>query len=190
MLPSWLTAAPHEVSAAQSGKLSADQWRTTCMVHLVVTLGRLWGSKAHNDCFYAMFSNFMNLVTAVKLATMRSLMLQLISHFEACFRQYLSGLVKLYEVNFSPNQHLALHIGYYMHQFGPIHTWHSFPFEQWNNVLQNINSNMHFGEIEITLFQCFCEIQMLFICWNNGLLLPILAQNLLPIFQQTFQSDC
>lgn len=43
VLPSWLPASPKEAGLAPSGKLSADQWRTTCTVHLVVTLGRTWG---------------------------------------------------------------------------------------------------------------------------------------------------
>lgn len=73
VLLTWLSAGPWEVGTAACGKLSADQWRTTCTVHLVIILGRLWGTKTHNDCFYQMYSNFMDLVSPVKLATYRSM---------------------------------------------------------------------------------------------------------------------
>ncbi len=70
VLPSWLRAGPLEIGSTPSGKLSADQWRTTCTVHLVITLGKFWGIKPHDGHFYAMYKNFMDLVMAMKLATM------------------------------------------------------------------------------------------------------------------------
>lgn len=45
ILPSWLRAGPREVGSAHSGKLSADQWRTTCTVYLVIILGKFWESQ-------------------------------------------------------------------------------------------------------------------------------------------------
>ncbi len=191
VLPSWLPAGPKEVGLARSGKLSADQWRTTCTVHLVVTLGRTcnWGVLQCDSQFFAMYANFMDMVTATKLATMQSLTEECILLYEYAICSYLAGNKEPYKRPFAPNQHLALHLGFFLRQFGPIHAWQSFPFEKWNNVLQLINTNMHLGDLEIMVFQRFCQMQRLLTYWNGKGLPLELADSMLPVFKNTFQSE-
>ncbi|KAH7903067.1 hypothetical protein BJ138DRAFT_968319, partial [Hygrophoropsis aurantiaca] len=61
-LPSFLSPAPSKVGS-QKRKLTADQWRSTGMIHLVITLIRLWGFETGRK--RQMLFNYMHLVTAV-----------------------------------------------------------------------------------------------------------------------------
>ncbi len=189
VLPTWLSAGPREVGTASCGKLSADQWRTTCTVHLVITLGRLWGAKTHDDRLYQMYANFMDLVSAVKLATMRSMTSSRSAQYKEHIRCYLTGIKTLYKCPFSPNQHIALHLDRLLRLFGPVHAWRSYPFERWNYILQSIPTNFHLGAMEVTMFERFCRMQNLLSYWNDKVLDPEILDSLSPAFDKAFQSD-
>jgi hypothetical protein len=47
--------------------------------------------------------------------------------------------------DYGPYQHLALHFGDQLCHFGPTHSWHCFPFERYNYLLQKILTNMIWG---------------------------------------------
>lgn len=146
VLPSWVTRGPKEVGTARCGKLSADQWRSTCSIHLVVTLIRLWGDEPRDSRFFLMLTNFMDLVSATKLATARSLSESKITQYELHMKRYLSDMLSLFPHKFvSPNQHLSLHLGKFLRAFGPTHAWGTWAAERMNHVLQGINTNMRFG---------------------------------------------
>ncbi len=190
VLPTWLSAGPREVGTATCGKLSADQWRTTCTVHLVITLGRIWGTKTQDDRFYRMYSNFMDLVSAVKLATYRSMTSSRSAQYKERIKCYLTGIKTLYKCSFSPNQHFALHLDRMLRLFGPVHAWRSYPFERWNFILQSIPTNSHLGTMEVTMFERFCRMQRLLSYWNDKDLDPEILESLSPAFDKAFQSDC
>ncbi|TDL13163.1 hypothetical protein BD410DRAFT_681908, partial [Rickenella mellea] len=133
VLPSWIARGPREVGSARCGKLSADQWRSTCSIHLVVTLVRLWGDKPPQDRFRLMLENFMDLVTATKLATMRSTSETHITEYEATMHRYLSNMLKLFpDATISPNQHLSMHLATFLRNFGPPHAWGTWASERMN----------------------------------------------------------
>ncbi|THH10831.1 hypothetical protein EW146_g8248 [Bondarzewia mesenterica] len=67
-LPSWVSPAPPNLGCAAHSSLSADKWRATCTVHLPITLICLWGG--HDDRYYEILSNFIDLVTAVEIGSM------------------------------------------------------------------------------------------------------------------------
>ena len=58
-LPTWITAAPYDWGTPERGKLSADQWRVICTIHLVITLIRLWGNETGHK--QDLLQNFMDL---------------------------------------------------------------------------------------------------------------------------------
>ncbi|KAH9060119.1 hypothetical protein EDB87DRAFT_1529705, partial [Lactarius vividus] len=130
-LPSWIGRAPPKLGDGRHGKLSADQWRTACTVNLVVTLVRLWGSKSPNDRHYQMLHNFMDLVTACKLAMMRKTTPDRIEQFQKHMHRYLETTKKLYVYSaLTPNHHLSLHLPRLFENFGPPHAWVCFVFER------------------------------------------------------------
>ncbi|TDL15157.1 hypothetical protein BD410DRAFT_855780 [Rickenella mellea] len=147
-LPSWVAPAPANVGSTRAGKLSADQWRSLCTVNLVITLVRLWGGKPRNDRHYWLLQNFMDLVTAAKLGTMRSMTQARIDGFVLHLHRYLENMLELFpHIGVTPNQHLSFHVALLLHRFGPSHAWRCWSFERWNHVLQNINTNMKFGKM-------------------------------------------
>lgn len=147
-LPSWISRAPTHPGETKYGKYHADQWQAFCTINLPVTLVRLWGSKPKDSREYRMLENFMHLVTAVKLATMRKITPSRITDYEHHIRQYLSTLLDLFPgTEVSPYQHMSLHFGDQLRRFGPTHAWRCFPFERYNYLFQKIPTNNIYGMI-------------------------------------------
>lgn len=120
----------------------------------------------------------MDLVTATKLATRRVLTPGIIQEYRVCIERYLRTLRILFpHRRISPNQHLAVHLPKALADFGPTHAWRCFPFERYNYILQQINTNaksgkthlggnsimlnLFEGEMEVTMFERFCMMQNL-----------------------------
>lgn len=149
-LPSWVTPAPSNVGAPKSGKLTADQWRATCTINLVVTLTRLWGVEEADTRRYQMLSNFMDLVAAIKIAQRRTLTSTLRQEYTFYMSRYLKTLLDLYPtVSLTPNHHNSLHYEGNMERFGPSYASRCFGIERQNNVLQKIPKNMKHGGLII-----------------------------------------
>ncbi len=145
-LPTGITPAPANIGVAKAGKLTADQWRSACTINLVVTLIRLWGTKDRENRYFHMLSNFMDLVTAIKIAHKRSQTPQTRNQYTFYMRRYLSRMLTLYpSVTFTPNQHLSLHFEEHLERFGPTHASRCFVFERENLVLQKFPKNMKHG---------------------------------------------
>lgn len=143
-LPSWINPVPRGFGTSEHGKLSADQWHTTCTVLLPVALTVLWGNETGRQ--RDMLNNFMDLATAVVLAGMWRISSTHIALFEQYLRRYLNNLKDLYkEAKVIPNHHLALHLPIFMRLFGPVQSWRAFVFERFNYILQNTNTNLNFG---------------------------------------------
>lgn len=144
VIPSWVSPAPMNWGTTERGKLSADQWKTVCTVHLVITLVRLWGGEDGRK--YEILSNFMDLITAVVLLNMRFTSESLVVEYEEAILRYLQGLKALYkDAKFKPIHHASLHLGEFLRFFGPVHAYRSFPFERFNYMLQKQNTNAKFG---------------------------------------------
>ena len=154
-LPSWIGRAPPRLGDGRHGKLSADQWRTACTVNLVITLVRLWGLKPSDHRQYRMLVNFMDLVTACKLAMMRKMTPQHIGQFQQHMHRYLETTKVLYVYSaLTPNHHLSLHLPRLFENFGPPHAWNCFVFERCLRWLKFIKTSNKFGESPISLGHC------------------------------------
>lgn len=144
-LPSFMSPVPPMIGSKR-GTLKADQWHTLATVHLVITLIRLWGYGKAEDRKLKMLHNLMRLVTAVRVANMRTTSPTHISSYEHHYRAYLDGVVDLYkEAKITTNNHMALHYGDFLRAFGPSHSIRTFAFERYNNVLQHVPSNRKSG---------------------------------------------
>ena len=67
-LPSWVTDVPRDWGTKTRGKLSANNWRVICTVHLPITLIRLWGGEDAPEDRKLKLQNFMDLSIAVQIA--------------------------------------------------------------------------------------------------------------------------
>ncbi|KAJ2921673.1 hypothetical protein H1R20_g15417, partial [Candolleomyces eurysporus] len=147
MLPRWVNPAPLRAGQKKHGKLSADQWRVLCSIHLTVTLIRLWGRQPQESRWYQMLVNFLDLVKAVEIGSMLVVSRDHIDEYETLMTRYLITMKSLYkEARVVPNHHLALHTSDFLDIWGPSPETHGFGWERYNHTLQQINTNRRFGE--------------------------------------------
>ncbi|THH31573.1 hypothetical protein EUX98_g2602 [Antrodiella citrinella] len=157
--PSWVSPAPGNLGAASRGKLSADEWRTSCTINFPITLIRLWGGSDATERHRSMLRNFMDLVTAIEIGGMLVMSEELIAQYNLSLTRYLRSARTLYkEAVFKPNHHLALHIGLQILPFyGPLHSVRAFHTERMNYKLQQEKTNRKFGEMENTFMRQTCR---------------------------------
>ncbi len=129
-LPSWCSPAPPRIGDKAQGKISANGWRVFCTVHLIVTLGRLWGHQPADSCENQLFVNFCDLIAATKIASGRSISIARTEDFRDIMVKYLSGLDKLFPMyQLIPYHHIAIHLRELLSCFGPTTTWRCWVFE-------------------------------------------------------------
>ncbi|EIW54249.1 uncharacterized protein TRAVEDRAFT_132588, partial [Trametes versicolor FP-101664 SS1] len=178
-LPSWVTPAPRGFGTTEHGKLSADQWHTTCTAVLPVALVLVWGSDTQAETRnFKMLCNFMDLVSAVILAGLLEITSEHITMYEQYMLRYLTTMKDLYkEATVKPNHHYALHIPHFMRLFAPVHSWRSFAIERFNYVLQRMNTNLtHTGEMEATFMSTSCRAANLRSLLHNADILPYIEE--------------
>lgn len=145
-LPSWVTQAPSNWGTAARGKLSANNWRVVCTIHLPITLIRLWGGDDASGDWKEMLENFMDLVRAVQLANLRSISRDEVKLYEECIFRYVTTFKSLYKVaKVKPIHHAALHYGDVLRGFGPAHTHSAAFYERYIHSMQSKNHNMKLG---------------------------------------------
>jgi hypothetical protein len=146
ILPSWCSPAPPQIGDKGQGKISTNRWRVFCTVHLVVTLGHLWGALPANSHENQLFVNFCDLVAATKIATGRHITVSCAEEFCDLMLKYLCGLNELFPVHpLIPYHHISIHLTELLSYFGLTTAWHCWVFEQYNHMLQKIDTNGRFG---------------------------------------------
>jgi len=145
-----------------------------------------------------MLKNFMDLVTATKLATMRTMYTSRIDDFNFYMKRYLDNVLILYPaVKLVPNQHLSLHYGYdLLPVWGPSHGYRGWITERMNYKLQRVPTNRKFGEgtrlmskaaydfsgeLESTMSTAFRTAQQLHVMMAHGQL-PVEPMTWFPTF--------
>lgn len=145
-LPSWVTDVPRDWGTKTRGKLSANNWRVICTVHLPITLIRLWGGEDAPEDRKLKLQNFMDLSIAVQIANLRSISKKDIELYEHYIQRYLVGLKSLYKLaKVKPTHHAALHYGDTLRSFGPAHTHGAAFYERYIHFMQTQNHNMKLG---------------------------------------------
>lgn len=67
-------------------------------------------------------------------------------------QSYIDGVKTLFpKYQFLPNHHMALHIYDCLLQFGPAHSWWTYPYERVIGMLQRIPTNSKSSEMEETM---------------------------------------
>jgi hypothetical protein len=154
--PSWLVRPPRNFGSASHGKLKADQWRSVCTVSLIITLVRIWGSATASELQRKLLRNFTDLVIAVEIATKRSTSSHHVDIYRVHLTRYLHSLLELFpDHKLQTNHHLSMHLDECLADFGPVHGWWSFPFERYNGVMRDINTNNKPGTLTGNAF-LFC----------------------------------
>jgi len=145
-IPSWVTDVPRNWGTAARGKLSANNWRVICTVHLPITLIRLWGGDDAPQYQRDILENFMDLVRAVQIANLRSISRKEIELYEFYIFRYVTRFKSLYKlVKVKPIHHASLHYGDMLRGFGPAHTHGAAFYERYIHSMQSKNHNMKLG---------------------------------------------
>lgn len=146
-IPSWLKRAPANFGSASHGKIKADQWRTVCLVNLVITLGRLWGTSSAGEKNNAILRNYFSLVITVRWATTRSTSETHAKLVDDYYAYYLKTTIELFGENAlrTNNNHATQHLSECLRSFGPVHGWWAFPFERFNGIIQRTRTNRQLG---------------------------------------------
>lgn len=149
ILPSWVSRVPRRIGS--SGKatglgLGADEWRTLCSIHLTTTLIYLWGTSPEDSRDFKLLTNFMDLVTAVKLATKRITTSETRDKCRYYIHHYLTTMLELFPgASIRPNQHMILHLPDVLEALGPAPSIWCFGFERANYILQQTATNNKMG---------------------------------------------
>ncbi|KAK0494004.1 hypothetical protein EDD18DRAFT_1077839 [Armillaria luteobubalina] len=140
-----LIRAPLDWGTVHHGKLSGDQWRIICTIHLPITLVRLWGPSLVPR-WWQMVKNFMDLYKAMETAQNRIISKEHVTSYENHIIKYLKGVNHLYkDFMMKPIHHMAQHLGEFMLQMGPVHAYHVPAFERLNFLMQQENTNLKIG---------------------------------------------
>ncbi|KAK0489827.1 hypothetical protein EDD18DRAFT_1080918 [Armillaria luteobubalina] len=103
-----LIRAPLDWGTMCRGKLSVDQWRIICTIHLPIMLVRLWGLSL-------MVKNFMDLYKAMETAQNCIISKEHVTSYENHIVKYLKGVNHLYkDFTMKPIHHMAQHLGEFM----------------------------------------------------------------------------
>ncbi|KAG8941302.1 hypothetical protein FRC04_004621 [Tulasnella sp. 424] len=172
--PSHIRRTPENLGRADHGKLTAEEWFSTCWYSLAITLPRIWSAPTFNGNEeeqlrrVKMLRHFSYLVGFTKLALGYVITPQDIKDYKSLVMSYLSGLSTLYDwVKFKPQHHLLLHIPDFAFDLGPTFSWSAWYTELMNGLIQDIPTNSKFGELEGTMFDringlCQIKARLLF----------------------------
>ncbi|KIK79758.1 hypothetical protein PAXRUDRAFT_28329 [Paxillus rubicundulus Ve08.2h10] len=102
-------------------------------------------------------ANFLKLSAALHLLIKCKLMDEDIDRADKLIREYGVELITLYRsAVIKPNHHYAMHVGNCAWNFGPLHDFWTFLYEQLNKVLKSLKTNNHVNsELETTFFKEF-----------------------------------
>lgn len=147
VVPTGRKKAPEHMGSTDHGKLSADEWRSATTIHMVITLGRLWGFLPKDSRFFLMLDNYMHLIIASVAAIARTTSPAHRKRYTDHMQLYLEGIRKLFpQEPITINHHNALHLPDDLEFLGPVHPWWAMPFERFNGMLLRIPTNSKFSE--------------------------------------------
>lgn len=151
-VPSWIKKPPIDWGQARRGKLSANNWEVICTIHLVFTLIRLWGVRASSERKRAMLRNYMDLIQAVRILTMKSIAPTDSRAYQQRIHRHLVEFKELYpNAKINSIHHAALHADEKLTEFGPIPARNAGHYERSIYFMQELNTNNKFGEFSILL---------------------------------------
>lgn len=151
--PSWLPSVPYNFGHVSAGHLKADEWRTLSTVYFPISLVSVWGEgSAHSTPELAsslrrILDHTMALVSAVSIACLRVTTPNRTLAYQTYIQQWYRDLESIHGpvIGKRVNGHMAIHISQFLHLFGPVRSWWTFPFERLIGQIQRIPHNHMFG---------------------------------------------
>ncbi|TFK72422.1 hypothetical protein BDN72DRAFT_869515 [Pluteus cervinus] len=162
--PSWVSTVPQHFGAKTTGTLKASEWRTLAEIYLPIALVLFWSDQTRYPTpelqrhFKDVLDHTMALFIAIRLACLRTTNPARITAYEENMQQYVRDLQTLHPMaGLRTNLHMALHIPEFLRQFGPVHSWWTFPFERLIGILQRLPTNGTTGQEEATMLHTYLQ---------------------------------
>lgn len=158
--PSWINSVPRQFGESKAGTLKAAEWRIMAAIYLPIALVTMWGdgtthsSAERGHHLREVLDHTMALFSAAHVACLRTTSHSRTAAYKNYMIAYVKNLQTLHpDVSVRPNHHMALHIYEFLEQFGPVHSWWTFPFERLIGILQRLPTNHIHGEPAIKHIQ-------------------------------------
>jgi hypothetical protein len=153
VVPTWFQTVPSNVGDAAAGTLKAAEWRSLATVYLPLALTSLWGEGTQHSSpevaqtLRSLLAHSLILFIATRLVCSRTMSQERVKLVHLCLSAYVQNLKAAYP-HFTPhsNHHMAQHIAGFLDDFGPVHSWWCFPFENLIGILQRLPTNHKSGE--------------------------------------------
>ena len=156
-LPSWVKHAPQNLGCLSHGKIMAEQWHTACLINLIITLCRIWGKSGTTAKDTVLLWNYLSLMIMIHWATICSVMPTHISIIKDHFVYYTQSIATIFrEKALVVNNHAFLHTPECLQAFRPAHGRWAFPFEWFNGIIQQLNTNHKIGEFKVVILSSCC----------------------------------
>ena len=131
-------------------KLTADEWRTWCVVYSQSVLRSLpqpqTETKRNWDHLICAWDQF---VSGVRVITTYSITVKNLKEAQLNFQQHCNLVQQVWGAKFiKPNHHHLMHIPQCITNFGPSHVW-VFAFERYNGFLSRFPSSQRTVELEM-----------------------------------------
>lgn len=159
--PTWQRGPPVNFGSASHGKLKADQWRTAIEFDVPIFLAQVW---SYSDAEVLIdekkrrrrqvLASTMFLATSIRWGTSNVTSQAHQQSYTQHMMAYLEIMLHLYpSFRLRPNHHAALHIGFFLGEFGPMRGWWMYPFERIIGILQKTNTNSKLGKQKSVLIR-------------------------------------
>ena|SRR5437870_2470944 len=151
-VPTWFQTVPSNVGDAAAGTLKAAEWRSLATLYLPLALTTLWGegtshpSEQEAQTLREILDNSMILFIATRMICSRTMTRDRVTAIRACMSVYVRRVQEIHPHFIPrPNHHMAQHIADFLDDFGPVHSWWCFPFENLIGILQRLPTNHKSG---------------------------------------------
>ncbi|KAH7086639.1 hypothetical protein BKA62DRAFT_628105, partial [Auriculariales sp. MPI-PUGE-AT-0066] len=157
--PTWFDPPPPDIGAKRHGKLKAIQWLNLFARCLPLDLVERW-TTSPSPRQQNLLENFCNLVSSVNIVTSYESTEAGADSYLAHFVAYRRSVRELWPEQHSvPNHHYAMHLAAQMKLWGPPMLLSEFPFESAIGEVQDINTNNHYADMDLTMLRRMCQKQ-------------------------------
>lgn len=127
------------------------------LIHLPVTLIRLWGFQVDEPRLLSMLDSYMHMVKAIDTLNNYLISPDHCRSYDYHYREYLRTTMLLYpDFPMRPKFHMGLHMAHFLEEMGPVHAWRVPAFERYNFLMQQENTNQKIGQYVVRVRdQCF-----------------------------------
>lgn len=143
LLPSFINAAPPNWGTKTRGKISSDEYFVLITIHLPITLIDLWGRLPQTERRRRLLDHLMDLVDIEFTIFSNTVSREETYALDDASLHYMLDKLELFkDVTIKVNDHMAMHYGEVLRNFGPTPSHDGSYYERFIRSMHNVNINM------------------------------------------------